>query len=71
MLFKKSKQMVSIPREILWNLAEAVHAQTNSEQEFTSVLDNLRQLPENTIGCEVVRFIDGYPTAASPFSKAN
>ena len=63
-------QTVSIPREVLWNLAEAVHAQASSEHEFTSTLNNLRQLPDNTIGCEVVRFIDCCRALAMPFPKA-
>ena len=64
-------QTVNIPREVLWNLAEAVQAQANSEYEFSSTLDNLRQLPENTIGCEVVRFIDCCHAFSMPLSKAS
>jgi hypothetical protein len=64
-------QTVNIPREVLLNLAEAVHAQSSSEHEFISTLDNLRQLPENTIGCEVVRFIDCRLALAMPFSKVS
>ncbi len=66
-------QTVNIPREVLWNLAEAVQAQADSEYEyeFSSTLDNLRQLPENTIGCEVVRFIDCCRAFSMPLSKAS
>ena len=64
-------QAMSIPREVLWNLAEAVQAQADSEYEFSSTLDNLRQLPENTIGCEVVRFIDCCRALSMPLSKVS
>jgi hypothetical protein len=64
-------QTVNIPREVLWNLAEAVQAQADSDSDFSSTLDNLRQLPENTIGCEVVRFIDCCRAFSMPFSRVS
>jgi hypothetical protein len=64
-------QTVRIPREILRNLAEAARAQVSSEEEFAKSLDYLRQLPENTIGREVARFIDTRRAFSLPFPKAS
>ncbi len=51
-------QMVRVPREILRNLAEAVYAQSKSDEDLSKALESLRQLPETTIGYEVARFVD-------------
>lgn len=64
-------QVVGIPRDILRNLAVAAREQANSEEEFTALLGSLRQMPENTIGREVVRFIDTCRAFSMPFPTAS
>jgi len=64
-------QMVRIPRDILRNLAEAIYAQSQSEEELSKALESLRQLPESTIGYEVARFVDTRRALSLPILKVS
>jgi len=50
--------MANISTEAILKLAQTINPQINTEREFSINLEQLRQLPEGTLGREVARFLD-------------